>query len=196
MTKPDTLCVWDGILEAGQANGSKSVPLTWYGTWLSHENAPDASKVPEIRRDPLKEFVDSDMKFNVSGTAATANGSPADNAFQEFRATMAEGEGYDMKGVRHTDQEHEILFGRLRWQGSPDKRNQLLYGRGKNEFGTFISVGWMRPGNRATLARRYVTDGRADWKLDQVRENLLKDIYDQNRDTMIMPPWQIPMMNA
>lgn len=196
----NTVCVWDGIVEATQTPQG-NVDLEWYGCWVANANSSDASTVPEIKRNAFSEFCDSDLLFRVKGTAAPVNGSVSPNhdrfMFQPFRAQVAGGEGYDWQGTKHHDDQHEILFERLRWSGSSDKRTSLIYARGRNEYGAFVSVGWMRPGNRVTLARRYVgTDGRDSWTVEKVRDAVLKAIFNEEDDTIIMPPWQCDVLNA
>jgi hypothetical protein len=54
----------------------------------------------------------------------------------------------------------------------------------------------MRPGNRVTLARRYVAedDPRAKWTLRELRATVLKEVYDG--DSVVLPPWKCSAMNA
>jgi hypothetical protein len=85
---------------------------------------------------------------------------------------------------------------KLRWTGGEQIKNSV-YGIGTNQFGKFIEVGWMRPGNRLTIARRYVTnDARTSWTLAKLKEMVLADIYDEEEDEVVMPPWHTDIFNS
>mmetsp|Transcript_49860 Transcript_49860/g.56426 ORF Transcript_49860/g.56426 Transcript_49860/m.56426 type:complete len:334 (-) Transcript_49860:213-1214(-) len=88
--------------------------LSWKGTWVPITNCPDATKADVPKRNAFKEFIDSDFKFTVSGTAiptviattatpTTGEGEgikKGDNEEEEdhfFVAKLTEGEGWDMK---------------------------------------------------------------------------------------------------
>ena len=60
------------------------------------------------------------------------------------------------------------------------------------------AFGWILQGNRITLARRHVTpsDPRSNWSAQTVREQVLKNIYDEEEDEIVMPPWQCSTLNA
>ena len=192
------LCVWDGIVEAESAeNKTSKIPVVWKGTWVLNEDAPDASKVKEPPRNAFLRDCDSDKHFSVSGTAQLASGTDASNLFQPFQASFTKGEGYDLNGAKHTDEEHEVLFEKLRWSGGEARKN-LVYACGRNEYGNFISVGWMRPGNRLTLARRYLeeSDPRAKWGVEMVKDRVLKEIYSEEDDLIVIPPWQCEVFNT
>ena len=132
-------CYRDGICEIDESKGAK-----WHGT-VTDQTAMDASTVPAPHRNAFKEFCDSDKQFRVTGTAQPLDGIKDDDIFKPHRMTMVDGEGWDMDGHKHRDADHELLVERLQWQGSPDQRDSLVYGKGRDEYGPFISVGWMRP---------------------------------------------------
>lgn len=196
----NTVFVWDGILEARAANDDGGYDMYWHGVVVANDNSADAATVPEPPRNAFKEFVDSDLQFQVSGTAKPVDGNSKDgNKFKPFTASLTGGDGWDFGGAKNSDSEHEVLLNSLLWKGSPDQRESLVYGRGSsNEHGPFVSVGWMRPGNRVTLARRYVdaSDPRASWTSDQLRDAILAQIYNEDDDTIVMPPWKCEALNA
>ena len=63
---------------------------------------------------------------------------------------------------------------------------------GNNESGAFVAVGWMYPGNRLTLGRRYLgeKDARIKWGVHELREAVLEEIYLEEDDKVTIPPWQ------
>lgn len=140
----EKLFIWDGILECSDLKN-----VAWHGT-VSAENARNASTVPAPRRNAFKEFCDSDAMFRVTGNAAPMDGVKDDNIFKPHRLYFTQGEGWDMDGKKHKDMEHELLLERLQWQGSPDQRDSLVFAKGRDEYGPFIAVGWMRPVSNST----------------------------------------------
>jgi hypothetical protein len=197
MVSKDTLFVWDGIIESTpKEKGVYSV--VWYGTVTANEYSQDATKVPSPTRNPFKEFCDSDFKFRVTGTAKAVDGSKDENRFKPHRMSLSEGEGWEYDGLKHQDAELDILLENLQWQGSPDPRKQLVFAHGRGAFGPFISVGWMRPGNRITLARRYLdtSDSRASWNNETLRAEVLGKIFDEEEEEIKMPPWKCSVLNA
>ena len=142
MVYNEKLFIFDGICEVNESKAAN-----WHGT-LTAETAMDASRVAAPHRNAFKEFCDSDKQFRVAGHAEAVDGIKDDNMFKPHRMVMTEGEGWDMDGVKHRDSEHELLLERLHWQGSPDQRDSLVYSKGRDEYGPFISVGWMRPVSR------------------------------------------------
>jgi hypothetical protein len=81
-----------------------------------------------------------------------------------------------------------------------DQFENVVFAVGENEFGNFISVGWLRVGNRVTMARRYLDDNdeRRKWDIDDLR----KAVFDQITSvkdgdmTITIPPWQNAVMHA
>lgn len=139
----DTLFVWDGIMEAtGSSKDPGDFDVKWHGTLFANPNSPDAKTVGEPKRGAFSEFCDSDKQFTVVGLASAVDGNKDDNKFKPYNIKIAEGEGWDMDGAKHKDEEHEIYIERLLWKGGGDKRHTLAYARGKDEFGRFISTGW------------------------------------------------------
>ena len=217
----ETLFVWDGILTVDKppAEGDPS-PLTWTGTWVGVDNA-DATKVDEPKRGAFDAEVKSDMTFEVLGTAGqyvaaesssggnggNENGAGSGNKIMDgpFKATLTEGSGWDLKDettgkvARHTDTVHDLYLKQLRWLGSPDKTTNIVYAIGHNDFGPFISAGWMRPGNRITLGRRYLDgdrDGRAKWDLDDLRKAVLEEVYNPSDGSVRVPPWKCSVLHV
>jgi hypothetical protein len=205
--------VWDGIL---RPNGDKKeeddgkADLKWEGAWVSSE-ASDAKKVEPPKRHAFADMVNSEMHFHVSGTAVKivisegteAEEAPDDTKTTLYKLSLTEGPGWDMKDeeddtkkTKHQDEVHDVLLPNLKWSG--DLHNQLIFAKGKNAHGDFVSAGWMRPGNRLTLARRYLEEGdpRVEWQVHEVRNNVLEEIYDVETDKIRIPPWQCSIMNT
>jgi hypothetical protein len=193
----DTLYIWDGILTDKEDENGK-ISVTWIGTWVACNDCADAKDAEAPKRNAFKEFVDSDMEFSVSGTAKLVE----DEDSKAFVVSMTEGEGYDMKEgdekTKEKDDQHEIYMVNLRWSGNMnDQRNNLLFAKGKNIHGPFVSIGWMRPGCRLTIARRYLEekDERVKWTLKELREKTLEEMYTEGEDVRI-PPWQCDTLHA
>ena len=138
MVYNEKLFVFDGILEVDDSRN-----VTWHGT-LTAETAMDASRVAAPHRNAFKEFCDSDKQFRINGSAMPTDGVKDDNKFKEHRVNFTSGEGWEMDGRKHLDSVSELLMERLYWQGSPDQRDSLVYAKGRDEYGPFIGVGWMR----------------------------------------------------
>ena len=187
----DTLFVWDGILEVGDdTNGS--FDCVWYGTVTASENAPDPTKVEAPVRNAFKALCDSDLQFRVTGKAQPSDGI---GDSKSYRLELTGGDGWDYAGSKHMDTVHNVLTA-LQWQGNPDKRLSLCFGCGSDAHGNFISTGWMRPGNRITLARRYVVDTRKELDCESLRDQVLQQIYDEDADEIILPPWMCDLFRA
>jgi hypothetical protein len=205
----DTLYIWDGIVTvddktADGAKKLKDVSVSWEGTWVPVEDCPDASKADAPKRNAFAEYVDSDFLFSVSGKASLQE----DAEEQLFVAKLAEGDGWDMeesgKKEKHQDKEHDVMVKNLRWSGNMfDQTENLIVAKGNNEFGTFLSVGWMRPGNRWTLARRYLSDendSRAKWTLQELQDAIVKVavevVEDSGQKKLTIPPWQNAVLHS
>jgi hypothetical protein len=196
----DTLYVWDGILREDEEkkDDDGKVAVTWTGTWVASDDCADAKDAEAPKRNAFKELVDSDMQFSVSGTAKPVD----DENSKAFIASMTEGEGYDLgdgdEKKKEKDDEHEIYMANLRWTGDmADQSNNLLFAKGKNQHGPFVSIGWMRPGCRLTLARRYLEeeDERVKWTLDELCKKTLEEIYTEGGKVRT-PPWQCDTLHA
>jgi hypothetical protein len=197
----NTVLVWDGILETRNVNADSSgYDVHWHGVVVANDNVPDATQVPEPPRNAFKEFVDSDLQFRVEGTASPVDGNTKDdNKFKEYVVSLTGGEGWDYNGAKIVDAEHELHVTSLLWRGSPDQRNSIVVATGKTDgYGHFVSVGWMRPGNRVTLARRYLRDDdpRASWSPETLRRSIVAQIYSDEDDTIVMPPWKCHALSA
>jgi hypothetical protein len=192
--------VWDGILAVNEADKTEDgkVPVSWVGTWVKCEDCPDAMKVKAPTRGAFAEFVDSDMQFSVSGTAEkieTGGNGP-------YCATLLEGEGWDScegdEKKKEKDTVHDVFLANLKWSGNVKfQTNNLVFAKGKNDLGRFISVGWMRPGNRVTLGRRYLgdEDARGKWDMKELTNAVLGAIL-LDDESMTIPPWQCPSLHA
>jgi hypothetical protein len=196
----DTLFVWDGILVTKEEtsnnnnnNNNKATTTTveWEGTWVGVDNE-DATKVEAPKRGAFDELVASDMHFQVSGTAhEQEDGS--------ILVSVTQGSGWDLKDdtKKHSDIKHDLYLESLKWTGAVggDQTPNLIFSEGENgEFGKFIGVGWMRPGNRMTVARRYLAD-KDERTLDTVKKIVWEEVCGDNDKTRI-PPWQCTVMNT
>jgi hypothetical protein len=192
----NSVMVWDGIMEVAPA-ADGAFDCTWHGTLFVNEEEPDATKVPEPARNAFKAFCASDQEFRVTGTAKPADGAGDGNKFKPYLISFTAGEGWEYDGTKQTDAEHNVLTS-LQWQGSPDKTKSLVFAHGKDTHGPFISTGWMRPGNRITLARRYLDteDDRAKWDANMVRDEVTKLVWDAEEEECVIPPWQCMTLSA
>jgi len=198
MVKKNTLIVWDGIMAATDTSEIGTYDIAWHGTVFANAHSVDASSVKAPARGAFSEFCESPMQFRVRGVARSADGSRDEIKFKPFRMNLKDGEGWDLNGRKLTDTEHELFVENLRWRGSPDQKDSLVFARGKDRFGSFVSVGWMRPGNRVTMARRYVdaSDDRANWSIQKLRAEVLEQIYDEEEEEAMIPPWTCDVFNA
>jgi hypothetical protein len=205
----DTLFVWDGILVAKETsssnnnnnndnnNNNKATTTTtveWEGTWVGVDNE-NATKVEAPKRGAFDELVASDMHFQVSGTAHEQDDG-------SILMSVTQGSGWDFKKdnddtKKHCDIKHDLYLQSLKWTGAVggDQTPNLIFSEGENnEFGKFVGVGWMRPGNRMTVARRYLAD-KDERTLDTVKKIVWEEVCGDNKKTRI-PPWQCTVMNA
>mmetsp|Transcript_22016 Transcript_22016/g.63134 ORF Transcript_22016/g.63134 Transcript_22016/m.63134 type:complete len:227 (-) Transcript_22016:135-815(-) len=200
----ETLFIWDGIfsVEKPSKEGDPST-IKWSGTWVGVDNA-DATKIEVPKRGAFDSNVKSDMTFEVEGTV-TSTGDKDNGGAGSFKATLTEGPGWDLQDdgaenkSKHSDTVHEVFIQQLRWLGSPDKTANLVFARGNNNFAPFISVGWMRPGNRITLARRYLgeDDTRVRWDVEDLQKAVLEDICTgTDGKNVITPPWKCSVMHV
>ena len=208
----DTLFVWDGILTSEDVEKTKggegkdgdddkkdsgTCEVTWEGTWVGVDEA-DATKAEAPKRGAFLEFVESDMQFQVAGKAKkdSSKGPFTIITIDDGGAGWDLGEGKDKK--KHKDKTHQIILETLRWSGSADQTANLSFAKGTNDHGPFISVGWMRPGNRLTLARRYLddNDARAKWDLEDLGKAVISEICGGDNKTTRIPPWQCSAMHV
>lgn len=183
----ESMYIWDGILEATEKR-SNGFDVTFYGT-LTIADEADARKVKAPVRNAFKAFCDSDKEFRVTGTATPLDGKNDGNRFKPYRLNFNGGEGWELDGKKHLDKSFEIIT-IIQWKGSPDQRDSLCFASGSDEYGSFIATGWMRPGNRITLARRYVSDERAQWSPNKIQQEVMKKIWDDDEEECEMPPWK------
>ncbi|KAL7475916.1 hypothetical protein ACHAW6_001810 [Cyclotella cf. meneghiniana] len=220
----ETLFVWDGILsfveqddeeadkDAATSDGDK---IKWEGTWVGIDSV-DATKVDTPKRGAFDEFVSSENKFNVTGFATKGDKKDIE-AYEDskviggevshlYRAKMIGGHGYDLRigedTKKYKDTVHDVYFSTLRWKGNlRDQIENVVFALGENEFGNFISVGWLRVGNRVTMARRYIDehDDRRKWDIDDLRKAVFDQIAPFSKDgsmSVIIPPWHCAAMHA
>mmetsp|Transcript_9807 Transcript_9807/g.17189 ORF Transcript_9807/g.17189 Transcript_9807/m.17189 type:complete len:253 (-) Transcript_9807:123-881(-) len=197
---------------------SDDLQLKWQGTWVGCESA-DATKVPTPKRGAFNEFVTSENTFEVEGIATkrtTVDGEKKETNAKKvggdisslYRVAMTGGSGYELDEgsdkKKHKDDRHDIYFfsPTLRWMGNlRDQVENMVLAIGENEYGKFISTGWLRVGNRVTLARRYLDDDdeRAKWDIEDLREAVFGQIAtmaDDGHVNIIIPPWQCGAMHA
>jgi hypothetical protein len=162
----DTLYIWDGIVSCGipdpdtkkasTTTTTTTTPLSWEGTWVPVTNVPDATNAEVPKRNAFKEFVDSDCKFLISGTAvedesllSNGNGKKKDEDDEDdkdeeehfFIAKLTQGEGWDMKDdneenenggnaastkKKYQDDTHDVLVKTLRWSGNQLDQREYL----------------------------------------------------------------------
>lgn len=225
----ETLFVWDGILKEKDGDDDDhdgGINLKWEGTWVGCDFA-DATKVETPKRGAFDENVSSDNKFEVTG--AVIPGTKDEDAKEEtkddekkpsagsniggdakslYRVSMTGGLGWDMgendEKKKHKDTAHDVYFSILRWTGNlRDQVQNIVFAIGENEFGNFISVGWLRVGNRVSLARRYLneSDERSKWDIEDLRKAVFGEIAaiveeEDGRVEVRIPPWQCAAMNA
>lgn len=211
----ETLFVWDGILsiiekqkgDDEKEEKSNAIDVKWKGTWVGCDSA-DSRKVETPKRGAFNEFVSSETCFEVTGSAPEKKDEDANNGngTVAYCVAMIGGPGYDLgegdEKKKHTDDVNDVYFSILRWTGN--LRNQaenIVFALGENEFGRFISVGWLRVGNRVTLARRYVdeSDERSKWDVDDLRKTVLKQITttgEHGTTRVRIPPWKCAAMHA
>lgn len=186
--------------ESKKEEKGAEIKFKWNGTWVACDKCPDAKKA-DIPKRGFGENVPSDNLFEVEGTARPVDSD--DDAGQPHVASVVEGEGYDMEGddgktSKHKDDKHEIYLPNLKWTGDlRDQRINLVFAMGNNEFGSFISVGWMRPGNRLTLGRRYLDekDSRIKWGVEEFRAAVLEEIVLEG-NKVVTPPWQCAALHS
>jgi hypothetical protein len=194
--------------------------LRWRGTWIGCDSV-DAAKVRTPRRGAFDEFVSSDHGFEVEGAVSRVtttdddddnddDDDPKGGGGERLRhwVCMTGGPGYELgdgseKEYRRDDR-HDVYFfsPTLRWSGN--LRNQVpnvVLAVGENEFGNFVSVGWLRVGNRVTLARRYVgkDDERSGWDVEDLKKAVFEQIATTEVDghtEIVIPPWQCAAMHA
>lgn len=195
----NTFMVWDGIMTITSSLEDMNCVLecSWTGTVFMHEHAPDALKINDPPRNAFKLACSSDQLFTVTGTAKPVDGVHDGNKFKKYQVGFVGGDGWDFDGSKHFDTEHHVLTS-LQWQGSPDATKSLVFAQGNDEYGKFLSVGWMRPGNRITLARRYLdpSDGRIGWDINKLRQEVIDLIWDDEEEECVCPPWQCTALNA
>lgn len=211
----DTLYVWDGILFPSTSDEGSSA-CRWEGFWVACEGCPDACKAEAPQRKGSAKDIESTNSFTVTGTAKPVEkekdtqeekdkNEKKDTSARTAKphmASLTDGEGWSMDGEKYKDDVHDILLESIRWMGDGfDERGNLVFGRGSNKFGNFVSAGWMRPGNRITLARRYLPsddsdDPRAKWTLDELKGAVLAEIFDADSGDVRIPPWQCAALHS
>ena len=174
-----------------QQNDADSIPVKWEGTWVGCDNK-DATQVEAPKRGAFDELVASDMHFHVSGTATT------EKEGHGVVVKLTEGPGWDMgegeEKKKHSDKTHNVYMESLKWSGTVgDQTANLIFSEGENEFGKFVGVGWMRPGNRLTVARRYLSDDD-ERDLDMVHNVVWEEVCGEEKTRI--PPWQCSVMNS
>lgn len=190
----ETLYVWDGIISVDEEKKTdEEFPLEWIGTCVECQDCADAKKAKAPVRNAFKEFVDSDLQFTVNGVAKLVE----EGTDGPYTTEMVDGEGWDTtEGPKTKDSVHDVYLGNVKWTGG-DAVDSLVFATGKNAHGSFIAAGWMRPGNRVTLGRRYLeeNDSRAKWGMTELSASVLEGIL-QNDGTIRIPPWQCPALHA
>mmetsp|Transcript_17987 Transcript_17987/g.44773 ORF Transcript_17987/g.44773 Transcript_17987/m.44773 type:complete len:224 (-) Transcript_17987:306-977(-) len=198
----DTLYIWDGIVtvgipDDGDEKKDSPVPVLWEGSWVPVENVPDAAKAEAPKRHAFKKDIDANCEFQVTGTASKKD--------RFFVAKLTKGEGWEMEDgdtkKRYHDATHDVWIKNLKWNGNQkDETESLVVAKGENEFGPFVSAGWMRPGCRWTVARRYLSesDPRAKLSFQELYDTIVDGtIEDKDGDKNFkVLPWQTKAMHV
>jgi hypothetical protein len=181
----DTLFVWQGgvtkikgttastsAVETSSDEKEKDEEhLEWKGTWVACEDCPDARTSPTPN--PVA-FQASEMNFQVSGKGTNQKEGEA-NSLWKFELTGSSGwdlgEGDEKK--RHLDRRHSVLMKGLPWDPSNEDR-RVVAAVGENEFGAFVSAGYLQSGGAIILGRRYLDEGdeRAKWSVEELYERV------------------------
>lgn len=191
----DTLFIWDGILVADEQTKNEddaaATPVKWEGTWVGVENK-QAAKVEAPKRGAFDELVSSENHFHISGFASEEKDG-------SIKASCVEGSGWDMgegeDKKKHVDTRHDLYMESLKWTGAVggDQSANLIFAEGENEFGKFVGVGWVRPGNRLTVARRYLGE-KDERTLNTVRKIVWEEVCSGEKTRI--PPWQCSVMDS
>jgi hypothetical protein len=198
----NTLFIWDGILKIEEK--TNGVSMNWKGKWIGCADCADA-KLADLPKRGFGEHIPSDMSFDVEGMAKPLTRRYNHNNDGTYdgphKVTLVRGEGYDIKNAGSTikakDIIHDVYLENLQWTGK-DQMDNLAFSLGKSQHGTFISVGWMRPGCRLTLGRRYLDDkdSRCNWNVEDLKRAVLDEIYNEEDDEVSMPPWQCAALHS
>ena len=217
----DTLYIWDGIVTVGMPDDNETkdapVPIEWGGFWVPVTNVPDAADAEAPKRHAFKKDIEADCTFLVRGTAARVHamgekdGKSEEEAMTDndddnlFVAQLTNGDGWEMQDgeqkSRYHDATHDVWIKSLKWTGNQnDQSESLVVAKGTNDFGPFVSVGWIRPGNRWTVARRYLseTDRRAGMTVREFYQTVVRETLsvESGRKVLRVPPWQTMAMHA
>eukprot|EP00536_Pseudo-nitzschia_multiseries_P015502 jgi/Psemu1/263002/estExt_Genewise1Plus.C_8980007 len=161
-----------------------------------------------------------------NGNEETDDNSKGKHKDHFFVVELTEGSGWEMKDddnddenknenkddsdskkvTTHQDEVHDVLIKTIRWSGNQkDESESLIVAKGHNSFGHFCSVGWMRPGCRWTVARRYLSedDPRAKWSIQEwydavVKESIVEvgEAAETTEKMLKLPPWQASVMHV
>jgi hypothetical protein len=182
----DTLFVWQGDVTktTGTTASTSAVEtssdekekdgkehLEWKGTWVACEDCPDARTAPTPNQ---VAFQASEMNFQVSGKGTNQKEGEASSLWK-FELTGSSGwdlgEGDEKK--RHLDRRHSVLMKGLPWDPSNEDRT-VVAAVGENEFGAFVSAGYLKSGGAIILGRRYLDEGdeRSKWSVEELYERV------------------------
>lgn len=210
----DTLYIWDGIVTVGvPADGEKEdspAPVLWEGSWVPVKDVPDAANAEAPKRHAFKKDIDADFSFQVTGTAARpeTSGDETEEGSKDrfFVAKLTKGEGWEMedgdKKKRYHDTTHDVWIKNLKWSGNKkDETQSLVVAKGENDFGPFVSAGWMRPGCRWTVARRYLSekDPRAGMSFQKFYQSIVDgtvSVNEEGEKKLKVLPWQTDAMHV
>jgi hypothetical protein len=216
----DTLFVWQGgvtkrsfttksasAVDASSDEKEKEEHLEWKGTWVGCEDCPDARTAPTPN--PVA-FKTSEMNFQVSGKGINQIDGETSSLWK-FELTGSSGwdlgEGDEKK--RHLDHRHSVLMKGLPWKPSDEDRT-VVAAVGENEFGAFVSAGYLQPGGAIILGRRYLDEGdeRAKWSVEELYERVSRtdrgtvQIVSSNKLWFVseacwrIPPWRTLDLHA
>jgi hypothetical protein len=182
----DTLFVWQGKLIFA---GSEA---TWVGSWVGCEDCPDAGTAPTPN---APAFRASDMEFAVAGKVQGKDNN---------KWHMTGGSGWDLgegeEKQRHKDHRHIIYFKKPSGYDAKQKGMTTVVAVGDNDFGSFVSAGYLLPSSaQMILGRRSLDEGdvRAKWTVEELHEKVTASDrgFFQGLDLRIVP-WRTIDLHA
>jgi len=129
--------VWQGRWTTSEDKNS----FTWTGSWVGVEDCPDARRAPTPNS---AAFAESDMRFEVKGSSSSSS---SDDKSGFWTVSLTQGAGWDLgegsEKKRHDDHKH-VLYMEFLPDGPSEKGSSIVVATGENEFGSFISAGYVQ----------------------------------------------------
>jgi len=207
------------------ADAKDKIPaILWKGSWVGCEDCPDAR---DATKPSILEFSHSEMLFEVSTSKNSAPLETKDPSMPAYKYNMTGGSGWDLgegdEKSRHRDHTHTILCRQPLLPETKDgfisksedksgtrqtddsKQHSLVVAQGENEFGAFVSVGYLYGqdnaiNRRLVLARRYLEHGddRAKWTIEELYAKVSHTDSGQveTSSNRSLVPWQTEILHA